>query len=33
MSDIVETMLATPAKTIPEFAAQFMVVFRGDEIA
>ena len=33
MSDIVETMLATPATTIPEFAAQFMVVFSGDEIA
>ncbi|KRB23172.1 hypothetical protein EB815_14855 [Mesorhizobium loti] len=33
MADIVETMLATPAKTIPEFAAQFMVVFSGDEIA
>jgi hypothetical protein len=32
MSSIVETMLATPATTTHEFAAQFMVVCSGEEI-
>ena len=32
MSAIVEAMLAAPATTIQEFAAQFMVVCSGDEI-
>lgn len=32
MSEIVETMFATPATTTHEFAAQFMVVCSGDEI-
>jgi hypothetical protein len=32
MSQIVETILAIPATTTHEFAAQFMVVCSGDEI-
>ena len=32
MSEIVEAMLAIPATTTLEFAAQFMVVCSGDEI-
>ncbi|RWM11262.1 MAG: hypothetical protein EOR72_23410 [Mesorhizobium sp.] len=32
MSGIVEAMLAIPAATIQEFAAQYMVVCSGDEI-